>query len=277
MVTSQPMESGIPTSPLSASPLLEMTLSVQFASLASLRTLHLGLLWSRIRERYPTYSDGPAIAPVFEMFGGPFNSSQQHFSFQLMGMPVPRVIFESADHAFLLQMQQDRIMLTWRRFPAEVAYPGYEVMRARLAQEVEEIGAFLQTERLGPIQANQCELTYINAITLPGDGSVHEHLERVTPAWRQVDVGLPFETATLQNRYLILSGETPVGRLYTTFSPAFLAATEEPNYQLEIVARAKPEGESLASAFELLDRSHDIVRRAFDRVTTSLVRAPGEG
>lgn len=278
MVTSEAMKLGIPAMESSAttvSPLLEMTMSMQFASVAGLRTPHLGLLWSQLRERYPTYTDSGPMPPVFELFGGPLGTPQPQFSFQ-MSLPVPRVSFESASRSFVLHVQQDRIMLTWQRFPAEAPYPGYEEMRAMLVREIEVIAAFLDTEGLGQISPNQCELTYINAITLPGEGAVHEHLERVTPAWNQVDVGLPFETATLQNRYLILSGEAPIGRLYTTFSPAYLAATEQPNYQLELVARARPESESLDSAFALFDRSHDLIRCAFDRVTTSLVRTSGE-
>ncbi|MCG5246841.1 TIGR04255 family protein [Methylorubrum extorquens] len=260
----------------STSPLLEMRMSVQFASIGGLRTLHLGLLWSQIRTRYPSYIEDGTLVPIFELFGGRPSSGQPQFNIQ-MGVSVPRIVFFTADQSFSLHVQQDRIMLVWQRFPSESAYPGYSAMRAMFYEEIQTVSGFLAAEGLGHISPNQCELTYVNAITLPGESAVHEHLERVTPVWQQVDVGLPFETASLQNRYLILSGEAPIGRLYTTFSPAFLTATEEPNYQLEIVARAKPESESLQAAFDLLDRSHDIIHCAFDRVTTSLVKPKGEG
>lgn len=256
------------------SPLIEMRMSLQFATLGSLRTPYIGLLWSKLRDRYFQGIEQPPIPPVFETFGGPPNAGVPQLNIQF-NAPVPRIVFEGNDAGMYLHVQQDRLMLVWSRYPTEQPYPGYEAMRDRFASEIRVVQDFLEAENLGEIQPNQCELVYINALLLPGDAAVHEHLDRVTPLWQPIDTGLPFESAHMLNRYIISSGGKPTGRLHTSFSPAVLTATGEPNYQLEIVARCRPEGVAIASAFATFDEAHDLIGRAFKGVTSSTVRASG--
>ncbi|MCJ2059874.1 TIGR04255 family protein [Methylobacterium sp. J-048] len=256
------------------SPLIDMAMSIQFAALTSLRTPYVGLLWGNFRDRYRQGTEAPPVPPQFEMFGGPAGIGGPQLTIQLNAL-VPRIVFEGVDGDILLHVQQDRLILGWRRYPSGRPYPGYETLRDRFMAEVSVVEDFLKTEGLGEIRPNQCELTYVNALLLPGKAAVHERLDSVTPMWRPTDTGLPFDSALLQNRYLIPADGEPTGRLYTTFSPAVLTATGEPNYQLEIVARCRPSSETIASAFAKLDSSHDLIGRAFRSVTSSVVRASG--
>ena len=255
-------------------PVIEMSLSIQFATLPALRTPHIGLLWAGMRDRYWRTEEAPPLPATFEMFGGPTGMMvpPMHFPFHA---PILRIVFEGVEGDILLHVQQDRLMLNWRRYPPNGSYPGYAVMRNRFASEIGVVEEFLAAEGLGTIRPNQCEITYVNALLLRGDAEVHQHLDSVTPGWRPVEIGLPFEAATLENRYVISTGGEQTGRLYTSFSPAVLTATGEANYQLEIVARCRPQGETVASALATLDSAHDLVGRAFNGVTSSVVRAPG--
>lgn len=115
---------------------------------------------------------------------------------------------------------------------------------------------------------NQCEVTYINAIELPGDVHAHQHLDQVTPGWTPYDTSFDLESVNIQSRYVLRSSGQPIGRLYLSFAPAFLAINEEPIVQLEITARAKPTGETIADALGLLDEEHDAVLSAFEAAIT---------
>ncbi|TXN05926.1 TIGR04255 family protein [Methylobacterium sp. WL64] len=256
------------------SPLIDMAMSIQFAALTSLRTPYVGLLWGNFRDRYQQGTEAPPVPPQFEMFGGPAGIGGPQFTIQLNAL-VPRIIFEGVDGDVLLHVQQDRLIMGWRRYPTGRPYPGYVALRDRFMEEVRVVEGFLKAEGLGEIRPNQCELTYVNALLLPGETAIHEHLDSVTPMWRPIDTGLPFDSALLQNRYVISSGSEQTGRLYTTFSPAVLTATGEPNYQLEIVARCRPSGETVDAAFATLDSSHDLIGRAYKSVTSSVVRTSG--
>ena len=251
-----------------------MRMSIQFGTLAALRTTYVGLLWSRLRDRYTQGTEEPPLPTSFETFGGPPQVGFPQINFQF-GEPIPRIVFHAVDGDMLLHIQQDRLMLNWRRYPSGREYPGYEAMRGRFASEVAEVAAFLAEEKLGEIRPNQCELTYVNALLLPGEAAVHKRLDLITPLWQAVDTGIPFEAATIQSHYVISSGGEPTGRLHTTFSPAILTPTGEPNYQLEIVARSRPAGDTVAAAFATFDTAHDLIGRAFKDVTSSTVRALG--
>lgn len=256
-------------------PLFEMRISIQFGTLAALRTTYVGLLWGRLRDRYTQGIEESPLPTFFETFGGQPQMGFPQIDFQF-GAPIPRIVFQGVDGDMLLHVQQDRLMLNWRRFPSGRDYPGYAAMRHRFATEIAEVQAFLTEEGLGEIQPNQCELTYLNALVLPDEAAVHKRLDRITPLWRDVDVGLPLESAVIQSHYVISSGGAPTGRLHTTFSPAVLTLTGEPNYQLEVVARSRPGGGTVAAAFAALDEAHDLIGRAFKDVTSSFVRASGD-
>jgi uncharacterized protein (TIGR04255 family) len=243
-----------------------MVLGIQFADLPEFRSAHVGLLWQEIRHKYPKVQEVPPLPPIFETFGS--NAAPGEFMFPLMGRPpYLRYWFEDAEGVHLFQLQQDRLLHNWRRQSSEHAYPGYEAAKTAFVEEVELFQSFLAKEKLGNIQPNQCEVTYINAL-IPADGKdLHAHPERASPLANHVDVGLKLEAAVIQNRYIITDGNQPSGRLYVNLTPALLAPTGQPNFQLEITARSKPEAATLQSAFELLDRQHDIIATAFDAVT----------
>jgi hypothetical protein len=79
-------------------------MSVQFAPLPSLRSVHAGLYWNEIRTEYPKASEQAPIAPAFETFGG--NPAQAPmFQIQtLLAPPMPRHWFETETGEHLVQL-----------------------------------------------------------------------------------------------------------------------------------------------------------------------------
>jgi uncharacterized protein (TIGR04255 family) len=259
-------------------PVTEVALSIQFASITRFRTVHVGMLWQEFRATFPKVSEQPPLVPVFETFGATSPSGLLPFRVEaFMTPPMPRFWFESADGVHLLQVQQDRFMHNWRKFnSSENVYPRYEPIRDRFRDEIERVSEFLRREDLGPIQPNQCELVYTNAIVLPDGTDPHAQLDRITPLWRrwQHDTDLaPLENGSLSFRYLIRSQEIPLARVYVEFQPGRLASDATPAIKLDITVRGKPQENNLESAFRLLDEERRAVVRTFDRLTTDELHA----
>src|SRR5215211_94385 len=89
-------------------PVIEVILSMQFATLEKLKSVHMGLLWERFRSEYPDVSEQATINAVFETFGAPQPSQlgpAVQFE-QFLSPPMPRYWFEKRGTPELLQVQQ---------------------------------------------------------------------------------------------------------------------------------------------------------------------------
>jgi uncharacterized protein (TIGR04255 family) len=252
-------------------PVSEVVLSIQFAALPTMRSVHAGLYWKEIRKQYPKPSEQAPIAPAFETFGGTPTPAQTFQIQTLLVPPMPRHWFETERGEHLLQLQPDRIIHNWRQRNPEMPYPRYELIRRQFASEVAKLEALFRKERVGEIRPNHCEVTYINTISLPDGLNPHHHLDRITPLWTS-KVSEPFapelENATIQTRYILKRQDSPYGRVYVSFIPAFLVTNSSPVIQLEVTAKGRPQAESVSAAFDLLDEERDVVVRTFTAVTT---------
>jgi uncharacterized protein (TIGR04255 family) len=253
-------------------PVSEVALSIQFASIARFQNSYVGLLWERLRNEYPNVSEQPPLAAAFETFGGAPAAAFPPFLIEtLLSPPMRRFWFEGADSRELLQVQQDRIVHNWRKRESEEEYPRYEAIRSRFSSDVATFRDFLVSENLGEVRPNQCEVSYINNIELPGEVNFHQQLHRSTPMWTGSFSGSyapEVENTTLQSRFVLREEGKPYGRTYVTFAPWFLAADNRPIIRLEITVRAKPRDESIEAAFRLLDEGREVVVRTFAAVTT---------
>jgi uncharacterized protein (TIGR04255 family) len=184
-------------------PVNEVILSMQFATLEKMKSVHMGLLWARFRAEYPDVSEQAAITAVFETFGTPAEPEPlvqlEHF----LSPPMPRYWFEKRGTPELLQVQQDRILHNWRKHENETIYPRYETLRERFRSEVDRFVAFLKEEKIGELRPNQCEVTYTNIIELPGSERTHNRLQKITPLWTghlSEALAADLEDANNQNR-----------------------------------------------------------------------------
>ncbi len=253
-------------------PVTEVVLSLQFASLPKFRGAYIGLLWERFRDEYPNISEQAPLQATFETFGTiPANPPPFLQIESLLSPPMPRFWFEEKDGAHLLQIQQDRILHNWRKREAEQDYPRYEAIRRRFELDLERFLEFIVAEDLGKLRPNQCEVTYINTIDIPGEDNVHQQLQRITPLWTghfAEAYPLEVESATVQSRFVLRDAGNPFGRAYVTFAPAILVAQNRPVVRLEITVRGKPRDESIPEALRLVDEERNVVVRTFAAVTT---------
>lgn len=251
-------------------PINEVILSIQFDSLRKFGNAHVGRLWNEFRAEYPKISEQAPLPPVFETFGvlqPPPGMKLEAF----LSPPMSRYWFEASDEVELIQIQQDRILHNWRKRQATQEYPHYEAIRNRFEADVKRFEEFLKSNNLGEIRPNQCEVTYVNTINLPGGVDAHQHLERITPLWvgtLSQASALEIEDAVIRARYVLKVSGKPYGRVHVRFAPAVLTADRSPIIRLEITARAKPENPSISDAFRLLDDERESVVRTFAEVTT---------
>ena len=248
-------------------PVNEVVLSLQFGSLAALKTVHVGFLWQRWRTRYPKVNEQGTLEPAFEAFPATVATSPSIRFEQLMAPPFPRYWFESEDGTELCQVQQDRLIHNWRR-RAE-PYPHYEHVRSRLAEDLDDFRVFVEAEKLGALVFNQAEITYINVIDLPDGRSPHATIEEVLAVWSKfAPIEGELEDVTVRARYLFRRDGAPHARLHVSVTPAVRRSDGKEVLQLEMTFRGKPAGEDRDSAFALLDEGRGVIVRSFDRMTT---------
>lgn len=248
-------------------PVNEVVLSLQFASLEELKSAHIGFLWAKLKDRYPTVTEQTPIDPVFETFGTPKGSLQTQISFQqLTLLPLPRYWFE-APGGGLFQVQQDRIIHNWRL--RESPYPRYEMVREEFAKDLATFEEFLREQDLGTLRFNQSEISYINTIDLPDGDDPHAAIEQVTSVWKKLDSGdRDLEDVFFRARYLMRKDGNPYARLHVTLLPAVRTSTQAHVVRLEMTFRGKPESEEAAAAFALLDDGRAAIVKAFAQMTT---------
>jgi uncharacterized protein (TIGR04255 family) len=254
-------------------PVTEVVLGLQFATLESVQTVHIGLLWNLLRDRYPKVTEQAPLAPVFETFG--FSNLQQNIEVRFEIAPqLPRFWFETTSGEHLLQFQRDRLLHNWRRKADwENEYPLYEKLREMFKHELRIVEEFLASNGLGTIRPNQCEVSYINTIRLPDGSNPHQALARITPLWSPPPGEGTLENVTILTRSIVPSGDEPQGRLYMKFDPVIVAGDGSPAVRLDITARGRPKEETTASALDLLDQQRRSVVKTFETVTSAEMHA----
>jgi uncharacterized protein (TIGR04255 family) len=255
-------------------PLAEVAISIQFEPLQNLHAAHYGLLWREFRGSYPKTQEHPPLPPVTENFGvhGPFPQGI-NLSFGLASL-MPRCWFLNEDETQLIQIQQDRFIHNWRKREdgAGATYPRYRVLRESFRAELGTFFRFLEREGLGPPKPNQCELVYVNQISLaPADLADHGDFAKVVTAWHDLEDPLLSrpENVGINARYVMKDQSGgPIGRLHVTFSPLFIQGQNEPAYQAQFLGRGAPLGEGLEGVLEFLDKAHEYAIRGFLSMTS---------
>ena len=253
---------------------MEVALSVQFAELRDYRSVHAGILWANtFRQEFPTFVEHPPLNPAFEAFG-PRSPSGHRFELkQMAGMPVPRLWFVNSDETQLIQFQADRFVHNWRKTGSAGSYPRYEGLKARFFQELKQIDKFLQEERIGKIEPNQCEVTYVNSIHLSDGTDIRTRPEVALRCWSGLSLDEkedptaklpPMENSAFSIRYILRSDGEPVGRLHVTAQPT----VGQPTLRFDLSARGAPREPTMEALADFLDLGREAVVRGFTALTT---------
>jgi uncharacterized protein (TIGR04255 family) len=250
-------------------PLYELALSIQFAR--QIRSIDVGVIWRLFRDQYPRVEEQAPLAPVYEKFGLPPTPIEIP---QFMFSTTPEVLrywFVDKDGNELLQVQSDRLIHNWRKNSPEATYPRYEPVRARFKMEVQKVNKFLESEDLGEIKPNQCEVTYINHISFGDEVEPEDKFDHIFTVWQEAysDNHLKrIERGQFGMTYVI-PGEhaEPLGRLHVQAQSAIVRTTSKRIIQFSLTVRGKPKNNTIESAFEWLDKGREVIVRSFTALT----------
>ncbi|MEX0866920.1 MAG: TIGR04255 family protein [Pirellulales bacterium] len=262
-------------------PLFEVALAVQFQPLENFKSAHLGLLWERYRDEFPLIEEHCLLEPQFERFGIR-RTSTVPFKLEMMDRPpTPRCWFVKENGSQLIQVQRDRFIHNWRKRGEEANYPRYEAIRDLFEKELVEFASFVAEESLGPLEFNQCEITYVNEIEPNSVWCEHSQLNRILTVFSD-DSGeqeLPkLENANLRVRFLLEGDDgKPIGRLHVNVEPRHRADSGKPIYFMTLTARGAPKTSDVNGLMHFLDYGRQVVVKSFASLTSKEMHGTWEG
>lgn len=248
-----------------APPVAEVALSIQTSPNPRVLGSHMGVFWDRhLRLEYPHAQDQTPAAPTIERFD---ESSRMPSMVFAMGTPVVRQWYLSADQTRLVQLQNDRLVVNWRRLLDTQEYPHYSVLREEIARLARLWQDFLGAEGLAPQPVVQAEVTYINQVTLEASLSGAGALLRaaVQPQWPP-PMGEP-ESFQLEQRFVVQAPGDKLARMYLALAPAMFDNSTQ-GLTLNLVVRGEPADTSHAGVLRWMDFAHNQIIHSFADITT---------
>ena len=163
---------------LKNAPLVEVVFGIDFEEIEWLRSTHFGLYWGTIGERFPISEDHP---PIGELKLDPQNLSLP---------PLRRTWFISEDQSSLLQLQNNKFLLNWRKTKGST-YPRFPNLKESFFKEFASFKGFV-SDFYGEdfkFSIKGCELSYINIVDNFEDWSNLENVTKILPQfdWRNTD------------------------------------------------------------------------------------------
>ena len=240
---------------------MEVALGIQFEA-PGWSGMSISEFWSRVRAEYPTREEHPPLGPLVEEFGA---AAPPRVELKLLAQaPMPRYWFIDATGHFLIQVQQDRLVLNWRKVDDTDEYPRYGELRDRLAHVLAEFEAVEDVEAFRP---NWCEVAYINHVPVDDHGTLHDILVSVS-APPPSPLRPVLEDVQFLQRFPLARQDLGLGRLNVQAMPAFRSETNEPIYLLTLTVRGNLTTPTSESALEFLDYGRELIVRSFADLTT---------
>jgi uncharacterized protein (TIGR04255 family) len=265
------MTTGGPLPKFRRPPLIEVAHGVQFRRLSGMNPAHPGLFSLCLRDKYPRVQSAPYLPPFRETFGQPVPTPLVSFNFPGMVDPT-RTWFVSPDDTMLVQLQPDRLLLNWRRNPVNDKYPHFETVSAEFRRIYAEFEKFVVDQKIGEIELEQCEVTYVNHITTPPDERIAAQdffsagLGTYGPEW-----DIPPDEFSFQYAYVLRHQDgRPYGRVRVQLGPLAKAPGVVDGLLLEITARGAPEDNDAESVVAFHELAHRQIVCCFAGITTKV-------
>jgi len=256
-------------------PLTEVALSIQFEELSNFRVIHLGSLWEAFsKETFPRFEEQPPVPTSLEAMGVPQIASGPQF--QLLDIPpMPRYLFLSDKTSFVVQVQQDRFTVNWRRRSISDLYPRFEAVLSEFENLANRFNQFLSNNNLGEIRVTQAEVSYVNRIEtaeLPAD--VDRIVSVLSNRYSDGFLHDP-EELNLSLRFPIFEKDQLRGRLHINARTGALLGSNNP-MNLMLLARGKPQGNDIKAALDFFAIGRKYIVSAFASVTSKEMHSKWE-
>lgn len=143
-------------------PLVETATSVQFNELPKLTNALIAVFWDRhLRTEYPQAEETHPIEHQFERFTEQPGERPRFPRMKLVPFPPSRLQMTTADGHRMVQVQNGRLVLNWRRLSGGV-YPRWSTTFPLLQRAMGQLRQFLSAEGIGELEPNQWEVVYVN-------------------------------------------------------------------------------------------------------------------
>ena len=245
-------------------PVTEVVCGVLFKSLRRLLAPHLGLLWERFREEYPSCKHMAPLAPVVEGYG-----NAPAVQMELSDIPLmPRTWFVHRLDNGIIQVQQDRFLHNWRRVRAEDEYPRYDAVIKMFRDRLETFASFLADQDLGTITPVQYEMTYVNEIPQGQGWCSRGEVGAVFPdlSWRAEGDRFLSEPEAVNCRFSFRLPDEE-GRLHAAIRTSSRTDTGQEVLLLELTARGFLDVGRTDAMWDWFDLAHEWIVRAFCDLT----------
>ncbi len=144
-------------------PVVETVFGVQFKPLAGFTNAYLGAFWQMIgADVWPNVSDMPPLPRQEENFT-PEAQWGKALRFQITQDPTARLRIRNAVGNRMIQLQNGRFHLNWLGEGGD-KYPRFEQVRKEFEELLSQFIDFLGHHKLGPVEFDQWETTYVNKI-----------------------------------------------------------------------------------------------------------------
>lgn len=243
-----------------APPVIEVALGVAFEPLPDLGAVGLARLAAHWQDEYPVMREVPGRPP-----GGLAPAGGIQIG---TGAPPSRLWLLSADENDLVQLQNDTLIINWRRVRSEDVYPGHQ----ELLQRFRHLWAEFQERMIGhgDLRPRLVEWTYVDRLesSVPArdltfvDGSLEQALPGVAGS---------FEFRIVRE---LRQGDKLEGYLAVVGGPAS-APGAEPFYALNITTKLDAAGLPVTGMGDLLQQAHDRSFEAFTAVVDARLRDEG--
>ncbi len=247
-------------------PVAEVVCGIQFDPLPDFRSTHFGAFLQTVRDDYPNTEDRAPLDEIRETEQGPTPKAEIGF---LEMPPLRRIFYVDRSENFLLQLQPSRFLANWRKLKEDDKYPRYATTFPRFTSGWALFRQFADEAKLGPINANQYELSYINHIE-EHDEAFPSGIEQFLPlfAWKsaQSEHFLPRPShGMLRLAFNLPEGR---GRLHISLGHGVRPRDNKKIAVADFTARgpAKADWSDLGSWFSL---AHEWIVRGFTDLTST--------
>lgn len=251
-------------------PVDEVVIGVQFPAIEGFSEPHMGLFWQRVREEFPTVESKARIEGAPEDLSPSALDPRPAFVLSVeQASAGGRVWLISEPGDFLLQIQNTRFILNWRRRAGD--YPHFEELSERFWSLFTHFRQFLVDERLEVSAVEQLEVSYINWVSDMPMSTFFRPSEAATIRIPGVEA-VP-EEQLYRSRYLATDDRGGrIGRFYVLCQPAVRVdegSAPQHGSQLSVAFKAPGEALSDDTLRALSEVGRNGIVRAFTELTTS--------